>query len=348
MIRVVVLLLDGGLPSTAIVPVEILHLAGVAWGVLTDGPVERRFDVRTASVTGRAVRSPVPMTVTPHFAVRNVRSADLIIVPSMGPHLVEGCTRNRAVIPWLRRRHARGTAIAGVCSGVALMAEAGLLDHRPATTHWALVDLCRRRYPNVRWRPECFVTESDKVFCGGGVYASVDLSLYLVEKYCGHQIAMQTAKSLLLETPRVWQTGYAADPPDASHRDDRIRRAQDWMFQHFSEAVRVEDLADRVAMSSRSFARSFKVATGDTPINYLHRLRVNAARHALENEPKTIREVCNAVGYDDLTFFRRLFKRYTGAPPRDYRQRFGIVPPNGAAIATRGTADRRTRTASHR
>ncbi len=170
----------------------------------------------------------------------------------------------------------------------------------------------------------------------GGVYASIDLSLYLVEKYCGHKIAMQTAKALLLETPRLWQAGYAADPPQASHGDAEIQQAQEWLFRNLAQGIQVEDLAAQICMSPRTFARRFKAATGDTPINYLHRLRINAAKHLLENDMKSVREVSRKVGYEDLTFFRRLFKRYTGSPPREYRERFGSKSPPRVPIA--GTA----------
>ena len=106
--------------------------------------------------------------------------------------------RNAALLPWLRDWHARGATIAGICSGVAFLAEAGLLDGRQATTHWAVAETMRQRYPNVRWRAEQFVTEDGPIFCSGGVYASIDLSLYLVEKFCGREVALQCAKSLLL------------------------------------------------------------------------------------------------------------------------------------------------------
>lgn len=140
---------------------------------------------------------------------------------------------------------------------------------------------------------------------------------------------MQTAKALLLETPRIWQAGFSAEAPKITPEDERIRKAQEWLFDNFTEDVRVENLATQVGMSPRNFARRFKAATGETPIGYLHRLRINAARHLLENDLKTIREISWAVGYEDLGFFRVLFERYTGVSPQVYRQRFGLSPVDG-------------------
>jgi transcriptional regulator GlxA family with amidase domain len=173
------------------------------------------------------------------------------------------------------------------------------------------------------WQPERFVTESGRIFCGGGVYSAIDLSLYLVEKYCGHEVAVETAKALLLETPRIWQSGYGTAPPRSGHDDEGIQQAQTWLLRNFRQEVQVADLAARVGMSPRTFARRFIAAAGETPLAYLHRLRIDAARQLLETRPKSIAEVSRAVGYEDVGFFRQLFRRHTGAPPRAYRSRFG-------------------------
>jgi transcriptional regulator GlxA family with amidase domain len=206
---------------------------------------------------------------------------------------------------------------------VTLLADAGLLDDRPATTHWAMIDAFRQRYPRVDWQPERFVTESGRVFCGGGVYAAIDLSLYLVEKYCGHRVAVETAKALLLETPRIWQSGYGTAPPRSQHDDEGIQKAQAWLMRNFRHEVQVADLAARVGMSPRTFARRFTAAAGETPLAYLHRMRIDAAKRLLETRPKSIADVSREVGYEDVGFFRTLFRRFTGAPPRAYRSRFG-------------------------
>jgi transcriptional regulator GlxA family with amidase domain len=232
--------------------------------------------------------------------------------------------RNAPIVPWLKRRSTRGVAIASVCSGVGLVAAAGLLDGKRATTHWGLAERFREKYPRVKWMPEHMVTEDRGFYCGGGVNASLDLSIYLVERFCGHDIAMQTAKALLIETPRAWQSGFAIVPLKTDHTDDSIASAQEWMHNNFAKTFSLEDPARRVGMSLRNFVRRFKEATGDSPLNYLQKLRVAAAKRMLESNHKTMQEISDAVGYQDVVFFRSLFQRHTGVSPSAYRERFGV------------------------
>lgn len=335
MIDITVVLVEGGMPSTAVAPVEVFSSTGVLWNTMRGEPADPPFRVRTASRDGRVVRTGVNLSLEPVCSLDEIESSDVIIVSAVGADIDTACPANASLYPWLCAHHERGATIAGICAGVALVAETGLLDGHPATTHWAVAEACRRRYPRVSWQPERFITESDRLLCSGGVYASVDLSLYLVEKFCGHKSAMETARALLLETPRTWQIGYAAEPPEVSHEDTRIRDVQEWLFRNFTEDIRVAALAARAGMSSRTFARRFKIATGETVVSYLHRLRINAARHLLENDLKTIQQVSRDVGYDDLAYFRRLFRRYTGSSPREYRERFGVSPPETVALSGR-------------
>lgn len=335
MMKVTVVLLEGGLPSTAIAPVEILSSAGVLWNDLRGEAEDRRFRVQTASLDGGSTGTPVPLSLPASRSIDDIEETDLIIVASGSSDFDLELERHARLVPWIREWREQGAAIGAVCSSVVFLAEAGLLDGRPATTHWAVVDGCRRRYPRVHWQPERAVTESDRIFCSGGIYSSIDLSLYLVERYCGHRVAMQTAKALLLQTPRTWQVGFETEPPRMDHDDSQVRDAQEWMFDHFAEDVRVEELASRVGSSPRNFARRFKAATGETPIRYLQRLRINAARHLLENDLKTVRQVSRAVGYRDASFFRRLFKRHTGEAPQKYRERFGTSLPESLAVGER-------------
>jgi transcriptional regulator GlxA family with amidase domain len=323
LIDVTVVLLERALPSSTGAPIEIFGSVGVLWQMIHGQPQAPRFRVRTVSLDGRPTRHAVPLKLRPDGAISSVRHTDLIVVPTAEFDTDASNRANAPLIAWLRRWHARGASIAGICTGVSLLAQAGLLDGRPATTHWAMIDEFRRRYPKVDWQPERFVTASGRIFCGGGVYSAIDLSLYLVESYCGHEVAVETAKALLLETPRIWQSGYGTAPPRSAHDDDGIQRAQTWLLRNFKHEVQVADLAARVGMSPRTFARRFTAAAGETPLAYLHRLRIDAAKQLLETRPKSIAEVSRAVGYEDLSFFRTLFKRHTGAPPRAYRTRFG-------------------------
>ena len=303
---------------------EVFRHAGTLWNFLTGKRQVPRFHVTTASVDGRAVACDGPIQIQPAAALTAIRKTDLIFIPTTGLGIDDVVERNAPVVPWLRRWHKRGAAIASVCSGVGLVAATGMLDGKRATTHWGLAERFREKYPRVKWMPELMVTEDHGFYCGGGVHAALDLSLYLVEKFCGHDVAMQSAKALLIETPRAWQAGFGIIPLKTEHSDDAISSAQDWLHQNFHQTFALEDPARRVGMSLRNFVRRFKEATGDSPLIYLQKLRVAAAKRLLEGDHRTMQEISDAVGYQDVAYFRALFQRHTGASPSAYRRRFGM------------------------
>lgn len=334
---VTVVLLDAGYVSTAIAPIEVFHSAGLLWNSLHGNAPEPRFRVRIASVDGGSVTSLCSLRLTPEFALSDIKRTDIIILSASGLDVQDRIARSSSLLPWLRKWHARGAYIAGICSGVAFLAECGLLEGREGTTHWAVAEILHRRYPNVHWRPDQFVTEDERVLCSGGVYASIDLSLYLVEKFCGHEIALQCAKALLVGMPRTRQSGYAVLPLSRPHADDAVRRAEKHLQQHFSRGVPIDVLADLTGMSPRNFIRRFKAATGLLPGAYLQALRVSAAKQLLEQSSTPIQSVCLQVGYEDLAFFRALFKRHTGMTPAEYRNRFAKMSVDRGELASGGS-----------
>lgn len=331
---VTVVMFNGGFSSTAIGPIEAFHAAGRLWHRFHAEPENPKFTVRSASIDGRMVTSAYSVGLTPQFAIEEIRQTDLILLTAPGADEVEGIVRKTSLVPWLLAAHERGTYIGGVCSGVAFVAETGLLDGRRATTHWAVAELFRQRYPKVHWQPEHFVTEDGGLFCSGGVYASIDLSLYLVEKFCGHDIALQCAKSLLVSLPRSRQSGYGVTPLSRPHNDGRIKQLEDTLQRNFDKDVSMELLASQVGMSPRNLIRRFKAATGHLPGAYLQLLRVSAARELLEAGRTPIQGVASAIGYEDVAFFRALFKRHTGMTPAEYRGRFGPISMDRGELST--------------
>jgi len=322
--EITVLLLDQMFSSTAIGPMEVFRHAGWLWNSLTGTKVDRAFRVTTATADGGPVKCDGGIQIAPNAALKDVGKTDLIFVPTTGISVDDVLERNAAIVPWLKRRSTKGVAIASVCSGVGLVAAAGLLDGKRATTHWGLAERFREKYPRVKWMPELMVTEDRGFYCGGGVNASLDLAIYLVERFCGHEVAMQTSKALLIEMPRAWQAGFAIVPLKTDHADDVISKAQDWIHKNFAKTFALEDPAERVGMSVRNFVRRFKQATGDSPLIYLQKLRVAAAKRMLESNHLSMQEISFAVGYQDVAFFRSLFQRHTGTSPSEYRTRFGV------------------------
>jgi len=333
MINVTVLFLNGGSPSTMVVPTEIFETSGSFWNALNGEEPSPRFRVTTASLDGQPVRSGDSIALTPQCALADAPKPDLVFVPSggltyrevfrQGYEIDDVIARNESVLPWLCDWAGSGVRIAGVCSGVALLAKAGLLDGRRATTHWGVAKYYMERFPAVDWQPEYLVTDAGNLCCGGGVNAAADLALYLVEKYCGREVASQSARAMLIEMPRTWQVAFAHISPRTMHADAPILDAQDWLHKHYTGEISIERLAEMVGMSPRNFARRFKEATGRTPLNYLHTLRVETAKRLLENGRLSVQEIMLEAGYEDGIFFRKLFRRHTGVSPTQYRARFG-------------------------
>jgi transcriptional regulator GlxA family with amidase domain len=329
---------------------EIFRNAGVLWNLLNGTAPNPCFRVTTASLDGAPVVTDHLVSLTPSCALEAVERPDIVFVPAGGLPLdtlvrtgyvidaVIAC--NSGVVPWLRRWAAQGTKVAGVCSGVALLAEAGLLAGKRATTHWGLTQVYRNRFPDVHWEPEYLITDEADVFCSGGINSAADLSLYLVERFSGREVALACAKALLIEMPRTWQVAFSHVSLHKHHQDEAVQKVQDWLHEHICEPISVDAIAARVAMSPRNFGRRFKNATGHTPLSYIHAARVQIAKQLLEEGKRTVQEVSCDVGYEDAIYFRELFKRHTGVCPTEYRNKFGtsvISRPNTGRVRPRAT-----------
>jgi transcriptional regulator GlxA family with amidase domain len=326
MLNVTVVLLDDGYASTALMPIEIFHSAGALWRELRGEAPDPRFKVSTVSIDGRPVRSPYAgLTMTPEGGIKDVERTDIIIIPTSGLAYNEKLISNNALVPWLVKHYGQGAYLAGVCMGAAYVAETGLLDGKRGTTHWAIASKFAERWPHVDWRADMFVTEDARLLCSGGLTAAADVSLYLVEKLCGHEIAVQTAKALLLNMPRSNQSGYAMLPLSPAHNDDAVRGAEHILQTRYKETMSADMLAECVAMSPRTFLRRFKAATGRLPGAYLQAVRIEMAKAMLEADRASVQSVACAVGYDDVSFFRALFKRATGMTPAEYRSHFAAM-----------------------
>ncbi len=340
MLRVVVPLLHGGYACTAVTPTEIFKSAGVLWNLLHGEEAQPCFEVITVTPDGGPARADESLALLPQMSADKVRAPHLIFIPAGGLTL-DVLTRNgydidavvkpnASIIPHIERWMREGSQIAAACSGVCLLAMTGLLDGRIATAHWGLAHLYRERFPSVDWRPELLLTDTGGIYCAGGVNAASDLALYLVEKFFGRDVATQTARSLLIEMPRPWQGAFSDLPPNMQDGDPSIGRALAWLHQNFAREVNNDALAALVGMTPRTFSRRFKAATGQTPLAYVHAVRISAAKRLLESERRTVQQVMTEVGYEDPVFFRNLFRRHTGDAPAAYRERFARMRINAA------------------
>ncbi|MCG8613592.1 MAG: helix-turn-helix domain-containing protein [Pseudomonadales bacterium] len=322
MIRVALLVLNNGLVSTVTGPLEILMGAGTAYNHLTGKPVKPIFKVKLVSIDGKSVRGLSGFEFNVQDAINNTHEFDLILITSGGDNIPTLLKEHKQAIPWLRKQYEQGATLASICSGSALLAATGLLCGKQATTHWGLVQTFRLHFPDVRLTPEHLIVEEDRLITSGGASACNDLSLYLIEKYYDKKTAVDCANAFLLDTGRQSQTQFSALLHQRAHNDPVIAETQEIMESDYASILNLDSLAAKICMSPRNFKRRFKNATGEQPLNYLQKVRIEAAKNLISDTRKNIEEVSLAVGYTDATHFRMLFKRYAGLSPTQYRAKF--------------------------
>lgn len=229
------------------------------------------------------------------------------------------------IVEWLRAMHERGCLLCSACSGSLLLAETGLLDGRIATSHWALDQVFRRVFPQVELRLDraMVIDEDDgRVVMSGAAAAWHDLAMYLVARFAGPATAGAVARFFMMQWHSGGQAPYRCFREELKHGDAAVLRAQSWLRSHWSSARPVEGMIQAAGLADRSFARRFRKATGCSPIAYVQAVRIEHAKRALEESDEPVDEICRRCGYEDASFFRRLFKRTTTLTPANYRRKF--------------------------
>ena len=248
---------------------------------------------------------------------------DLLLIPSFtGEWLSESLKANLAWVPWLQDQYREGAAIASFCTGAFLLGASGLLDNKPATTHINAEQAFAKLFPSVQLQAEAVVTEQDRIFTSGGATNTFHLLMLLLEIYCSRKTAVKAAKVFSIDLDRNRQTYFGTFTPAEDHGDDLVKRAQEEIRKNFSTANTIEELITDVPASRRNLVRRFKQVTGITPIEYLQKTRIEAAKQMLEQSRHSILEVMLESGYNDLKTFRSLFKKNVGMTPKMYREKF--------------------------
>jgi len=310
--------------TTLLGPMDILNQAGRLWNRLSRSPQTPYFDVKIASADGQPIQCINRVLVQPHCSVEDIAHTDLIVIAS-ATYIREILERGPGLVPWIQRQYDQGAHVASICTGVFLLAETGLLDGKSATLHWGFAEMFRRKYPRVKLEQDRMFIDQGRLYCSAGVNAGMDLSLYLVEKFCGRRAAIHCAKTMILDLGRNMQTPYACFLFSKDHGDPVVIRAQTWIEQHHKEPVDYDRLARTCGVSRRSLERRFRKATGETPLGYLQQVRVEAAKRLLEEGGRSFDEITYGIGYEDVSFFRKVFIRLTGLRPKEYQQRFSTA-----------------------
>ena len=320
--KITILALSSAQASSITGPMDVFIFAGVLWEVICGEQPSPCFEVTVASPDGKAVKCFNRLLVALHCSMYDVRNMDLIMISAITGNVIKWLERNKNIIDWLKQQYQSGTQIAAVCTGAFILAETGLLNGKTATTHWDFIDQFKQRYPLVRLRPDSLITDEENLYCSGGSNAFNDLSLYLVEKLSSREVAVQCSKAMVQDFGRITQTPYASLNLLKSHNMKDILAVQRWIEENYMEAISISMLAERFGMGQRTFGRRFKQTTGDSPLAYLQKVRINAAKALLEKPYSTFEEVTYRVGYEDISSFRKIFQRYTGLRPKEYQRLF--------------------------
>lgn len=252
----------------------------------------------------------------------DIKKTDLIIIPAFGGDMATSIKRNEEFIPWIVEHHHKGAEVASLCVGAFLLAATDLLNGKECSTHWRFANEFREMFPEITLVDDRIVTEQKGLYSSGGATSYWNLLLYLVEKYAGRDMSIMAAKMFALEIDRKSQSPFIMFNGQKTHEDEPIKKAQEFIEANITEKISVEDLAMKYAIGKRHFERRFKKATNNSPLEYIQRVKMEAAKKHLESSRKNVNEVMYDVGYSDTKAFRTVFKKITGLSPVEYRNKY--------------------------
>jgi len=280
------------------------------------------FQIELAGISSEVGFYGGLFTAKPHKHISAISKTGLVIIPSLNHNYQQAIKANGELIDWIGKQYRHGASIASICTGAYLLAAAGLLDGKSCSTHWSAADQLKQLYPKVNLQTDQLITDEQGIYTNGGAYSFLNLILYLVEKYYDRETAIFCSKVFQIEMDRQSQSSFIIFNGQRSHTDELVKKAQVYIESKPEEKISIEDLATSFAIGRRNFDRRFIKATGNTPIEYAQRVKVETAKKAFETSRKTINEVMYEVGYSDLKAFREVFRKITGISPLEYRNKY--------------------------
>jgi transcriptional regulator GlxA family with amidase domain len=261
-------------------------------------------------------------TVRPHTHIAAIDKTDLVIIPSLNHNYEQAVKANTLLIDWISEQYKQGAEVASICTGAFLLASSGLLNGKCCSTHWAVDENFKAMFPKVNLQTDKLITDENGIYTNGGAYSFLNLIIYLVEKYYSRQTAIFCAKVFQIEMDRSSQAGFIIFKGQKLHGDELVKQAQTFIESNMHQKVSIEQLSAKFSIGRRNFDRRFIKATGNTPLEYLQRVKIESAKRAFETTRKTINEVMYEVGYADVKAFREVFRKITGMSPMDYRSKY--------------------------
>jgi transcriptional regulator GlxA family with amidase domain len=280
------------------------------------------FKVQLVGLTNAVPAAGGRYTVFADALTSDVPQTDLIIIPALDGDLQASIETNQAFLPWIINHHQQGAEVGSLCVGAFLLASTGLLNGRQCATHWMAANQFRSLFPEVQLVEDRIITDEQGLYSSGGAFSYLNLILYLIEKYAGRQVAVFMSKAFQIEIDRNSQSPFIIFHGQKDHGDEAIRKAQEHIEKNIEERITVGQLADLFAIGRRNLERRFKKATSNSVVEYIQRVKIEAAKMQLESSRENINEVMYSVGYTDPKAFRSTFKRITGLSPIEYRQKY--------------------------
>jgi transcriptional regulator GlxA family with amidase domain len=261
-------------------------------------------------------------SVKPHTGISELTKTDLVIIPSLNHYYQKALKENKAMIDWIAKRYKDGAEVASICTGAFLLASTGLLDGKSCSTHWSAADNFRTMFPKVSLQTDELITDENGIYTNGGAYSFLNMMLYLIEKYYDRQAAIFCSKVFQIEMDRNSQASFIMFTGQKLHGDEAVKKAQSYIENHLDEKISVEQLSSKFNVGRRNFDRRFIKATGNTPVEYAQRVKIESAKKAFESSRKSINEVMYGVGYSDVKAFREVFRKITGMSPLEYKGKY--------------------------
>jgi len=285
------------------------------------------FKVELVAMTREVRLNNSLFTVHADKLLHEVENTDLIFVPAISGNVNYAMDVNHDLLPWITKHHAKGAEVASLCLGAFLLAATGLLNGRKCSTHWLFANQFKEMFPDVELVDGSIITDAQGLYSSGGANSYWNLLLYLVEKYTDRDTAILAAKYFAIDIDRESQLAFMMFQGQKGHEDAKIKKAQEFIDGNYQDKITVDQLADMLALGRRSFERRFKSATKNTVIEYIQRVKIEAAKRSFESSRKNITEVMFDVGYTDTKSFRDVFKKITGLTPIEYRNKYHKATP---------------------
>ena len=280
------------------------------------------FKVQLAGLTKETRLSGGLFTANTDVLFKDIEKTDLIIIPAIDGDLRTAVEANKEFLPWIIKQYHGGAEVASLCLGAFILASTGLLNGKKCATHWLAVNDFRNMFPDVTLVPDKIITDEQGIYSSGGAFSYMNLILYLIEKFAGRELAVLSAKLFAIELDRTNQSSFYIFKGQKDHEDEEIRKAQQFIEENYTERITVDQLASMFAVGRRNFERRFKKATSNTVVEYMQRVKIEAAKMTLELSRENVNEVMYKVGYTDTKAFRTTFKKITGLSPVQYRNKY--------------------------